>query len=61
MYNVMNGILTVEPSTMHKYIDVFLNWMFIYAKFELNKLEYYGEEGSLEQMIKFIVKDYMNN
>jgi hypothetical protein len=25
MYNVMNGILTVDPVTMHKYIDVFLN------------------------------------
>lgn len=42
MYNVMNGILTINPETMHNYIDTFLNQMFVYAKFELNKLEYFG-------------------
>jgi hypothetical protein len=35
--------------------------MFVYAKFELNKLEYYGDQGGLEDMIKFMVKDYMSN
>lgn len=35
--------------------------MFVYAKFELNKLEFYGDAGSLESMIKFMVKDYMSN
>lgn len=33
---------------MHKYVDEFLNYMYVYAKFEINKLEYFGEAGSLE-------------
>lgn len=41
---------------MHSYVDNFLNYMYIYSKFELNKLEFFGESGSLEDEIKFMVE-----
>ena len=47
-YNITNGFLNIDPVVMHKYVDEFLNYMYVYAKFEINKLEYFGEAGSLE-------------
>ena len=44
----MNGFLNVNPLKMHEYMDTFINYMYIYSKFELNKLEFFGETGSLE-------------
>lgn len=29
-------------------MDTLLNYMYIYSKFELNKLEYFGETGNIE-------------
>ena len=41
-------------------MDNYLNYMYIYSKFELNKLEFFGETGSLEDEIKYMVEQYMS-
>lgn len=61
MYNVMNGTLTIDPQAMHGYIDTFLNQMYVFSKFEINKLEFFGEAGNLETEIKYMVKEYLSS
>lgn len=44
---------------MHSYTDQFINYIYVFAKFELNKLEFFGETGSLETQIKYMIQQHM--